>query len=245
MKLATIRELGAALPGMAHQIKMAMLSHARAGEGTCSSCGHVGRFHGFGTPLRTGARCPACGSLERHRLFSLAVQRGVLRFAGRDVLHFAPEGAVRSSIVAAGPRSYTTSSYPDTSADLCLDIHATGLPAASYDVVIASHVLEHVDDVRAMREIARILRPGGQFIAMVPLIEGWGQSYEDPAVVTEADRDLHFGQYDHVRYYGADFRERMRDARFTVAEFTAEGRDTVVYRLIRGEKIFIGTAQDA
>ncbi len=241
MKFATIRELTAALPGMAHQIKMAILSHARASEGTCPSCGYIGRFHGFGTPVRSGVRCPSCGSLERHRLFSLAVQRNTVSFEGRDVLHFAPEFAVRQSLHADGPRSYTTSSYPDDSADLCLDIHATGLPDNSYDVVIASHVLEHVDDARALSEIARILRPGGQLIAMVPLIEGWSQSYEDPDIVSEAGRDLHFGQNDHIRYYGADFRDRLQGAGFAVSEFTADGKDSVRFRLYRGEKIFIGT----
>jgi SAM-dependent methyltransferase len=165
----------------------------------------------------------------------------VAEFEGRDVLHFAAESAVGGLVRAAGPKSYTTSSYPHASADLCLNIEAIDLPDESYDVVIASHVLEHVDDGRALREIARILRPGGQLIAMVPIVEGWSQSYEDRSILSDADRDLHFGQYDHVRYYGSDFRDRLRQAGFALTEFTAEPKDSVEYRLLRGEKIFLAT----
>jgi SAM-dependent methyltransferase len=42
-------------------------------------------------------------------------------------------------------------------------------PDATFDVVITSEVLEHItDDTAAIREMARVLRPGGRFAASVP-----------------------------------------------------------------------------
>lgn len=43
------------------------------------------------------------------------------------------------------------------------------LPDASFDVVVCSEVLEHIFDHRGvLAEIARVLRPGGRFVASVP-----------------------------------------------------------------------------
>ena len=73
---------------------------------------------------------------------------------------------------------------------------------------------------------------------MLPVIEGWAQSYENTAVGTVAERVLHFGQWDHVRFFGADVRKRIVTAGFALDEFTATGEDSVTYRLLRGEKVF-------
>jgi len=49
------------------------------------------------------------------------------------------------------------------------DVLSLPFPNASFDAVIASEVLEHIpDDERALAEIARIVRPGGQIAVTVP-----------------------------------------------------------------------------
>lgn len=108
-------------------------------------------------------------------------------------------------------------------------------------MIVCSHVLEHVNDRLALVELYRILRPGGQLIVMVPIIEGWEASYENDAITSDQDRELHFGQYDHVRYYGRDIRQRLMDSGFTIKEYTAFGADVITYSLLRGEKVFICT----
>jgi SAM-dependent methyltransferase len=118
-------------------------------------------------------------------------------------------------------------------------LEETALPAASFDHVVCFHVLEHVDDRRALCEIFRILRPGGTLLVMVPIVEGWASTYEDPDLVSLRERRLHFGQGDHVRYYGRDLRVRLGAAGFTLTEVTATGRDVVDYALLRGEKLFV------
>ena len=90
-------------------------------------------------------------------------------------------------------------------------------------------------------EIYRVLKPSEIVLIMLPVIEGWSTTYENKAVVTPEERARHYGQSDHVRYYGADVRDRIRAAGFKLDEFTAQGEDVLTYGLSRGEKVFIAT----
>lgn len=121
-----------------------------------------------------------------------------------------------------------------------LDLEEIDLPDESINIIIANHVLEHVDDKKAGSELYRILAPKGILICMVPIVEGWSESYENPEIKSASDRWLHFGQYDHVRFYGSDFRERILATGIeSLTKLTAEGQDVMIYGLIRGEKVFI------
>ena len=76
-----------------------------------------------------------------------------------------------------------------------------------------SHVLEHItDDRAAMRELRRILRPGGWAIVMVPIEHGRTTTYEDPSITTPEERERAYWQSDHVRLYAAR-RRRPADSR--------------------------------
>jgi SAM-dependent methyltransferase len=206
---------------------------------SCPICGYRGYFKTFGFQPRFDARCPSCSSLERHRLLYLALTGPYPIAPNAEVLHFAPEKALRSFLKGRVQR-YVTTDIIGTSVDVALNIEAIDLPDASFDVILCNHVLEHVDDRAALAEMHRVLRPGGTLYAMVPLVEGWAQTYEPSGIHSDDARRLHYGQHDHVRFYGQDFRERIRAAGFTLDEFTAEGTAVVEHGLVRGEKVFIG-----
>jgi SAM-dependent methyltransferase len=185
------------------------------------------------------ARCPNCGSLERHRLFALAMMRNNA-IRDKDVLHFAPEPGLASWVCGLGPRKYITADLFNP-ADLSINIEQIDLANETFDVIICSHVLEHVNDFKALKEIRRVLRPGGVAIVMIPIIEGWDQTYENPLIKDGADSLLHFGQEDHVRFYGRDFRDRVASAGLMLAEYTATEPDVSRHGLARGEKVFFCT----
>jgi SAM-dependent methyltransferase len=210
----------------------------------CPCCGYQGLFRAFGIPPRFDAQCPRCGALERHRLFVLASQSFDLFGRGAEVLHFAPEPALAVHVRSRVGR-YVTADISGIGVDRQENIEALSLPDASFDIVIASHVLEHVDDRRALGEVKRILRPSGVLVCMVPIVEGWDSTYENAGVVTPAGRELHFGQIDHLRYYGRDFRGRLRAAGFSLDEFTADGSLSPRYALMRGEKVFVARSGEA
>ncbi len=84
-----------------------------------------------------------------------------------------------------------------------------------FDLILCSHVLEHIPDDRgALRQLRRVLRPGGAAVIQVPLRTG--PTDEDASVVDPAARHRRFGQFDHVRFYGSDFTDRVRAAGFGV-----------------------------
>ena len=125
---------------------------------------------------------------------------------------------------------------------MMLDITAMDLPDASADMIMANHVLEHVDDRAAFAEMYRVLAPGGQAVITVPMIEGFDETYEDAeANNTPELRKLRYGDADHLRWYGRDVRERFAAPGFTVSEFTALEPEASRHALHRGEKIFVGT----
>jgi len=211
---------------------------ARPSENQCNICGFRGFFEPFGWPVRPTARCPQCRSLERHRAIKAWLDLNPKAFEGRSVLHFAPEKAIRA-IIEPHTGSYRSADIVEGLADLTLNIEALSLPDASFDSVICSHVLEHVNDSLALAEIYRVVRPGGFALFMTPIVEGWDKTYENPAIQSIRDRILHFGQGNHVRFYGADFRARIRAAGFTLSEFTSEEPLVSRHSLWRGEKIFV------
>jgi hypothetical protein len=207
---------------------------------TCSLCGYHGMFSAYGMPPRLDARCGKCCSLERHRLFGLLVQRREDLFSEKDhVLHFAPEHQLRRLIRPLVARYETADIRAQSRIDHVVDIENLALPSHSYSRVVANHVLEHVDDSRALSEIFRILKPGGAAILSCPVVEGWGETYENPLVTEAEDRIVHFGQSDHLRYFGRDIRDRIRGAGFALEEFTAVEPDVRIHGLIRGETLFI------
>ena len=139
----------------------------------CPLCGTVAdTFLPFGIKsVRPDRQCPACGSLERHRLMWLFFAlRTDLFTRPQQVLHFAPEGTISVRLGALPTIDYLTADLDPTQAMVQMDITDIDRPDASFDVIFASHVLEHVpDDVRAMRELRRILRPDGWAVLEVPI----------------------------------------------------------------------------
>ena len=108
-------------------------------------------------------------------------------------------------------------------------------------MVLCNHVLEHVDHKRALGELFRILRPGGLAILSFPIVEGWSQHYDIGRLRTNDDRELHYGQWDHIKMFGANVRDDIRNAGFGLSESTALEPAAHKFGLIRGEKLFLAS----
>jgi SAM-dependent methyltransferase len=167
---------------------------------------------------RPHAKCPRCGALERHRLLWLYLtERTNLLSSKCSLLHFAPERAYARLLKPGPDLRYVTADLDSPLAVDKVDIMDMPYADGSFDAVLCNHVLEHVDDDRlAMREIRRVLRPGGWAILMTPIDGTRATTLEDPAITTRADRHRVFGQSDHVRLYGRDFATRVAEAGFAV-----------------------------
>lgn len=204
----------------------------------CPVCNYEGGFEiWFGPTLIRDNTCPSCGAHPRHRLFWLWYQ-GAANGLDTPILHFAPEAVLSKRIRKSYVEYATADLFGD--ADLRLNIEEIELDSESCKTIICNHVLEHVNDRKALRELCRVLSVDGRLICSVPIAEGWEETYENPSVTATGDRELHFDQADHVRYYGRDFRDRLREAGFNrIEEIGADGEQVVRYGLLRGEKIFV------
>jgi SAM-dependent methyltransferase len=197
-------------------------------------------------PNRPNALCWRCGSHERHRAqWLLFERRPELLDEARSLLHFAPEWCLRRRLSEVPELRYVTADLDGEGVDLALDITQLDLPDNAFDLVICSHVLEHVpDDAAAMAELRRITAPGGCCIVMVPIALAREHTYEDASITAPADREREFLQHDHVRLYAPDISDRLRAAGFDVevVDLQAElGEQAASYRLLRSDLIYLVT----
>ena len=170
---------------------------------------------------RPNALCPNCLSLERHRLIWLYLNEKTDFFKKKlSVLHIAPEHCFIKSFERLHGDTYITADIESPLAKVRMDIHEMPFREDQFDVVLCNHVLEHVkDDIKAMREIRRVLRPGGWAILLVPFFNPIGETtFEDNSITDPRERERIFGQNDHVRKYGKDYPERIRQAGLEVVE---------------------------
>ena len=207
----------------------------------CPLCGFRGLFLAVAHPPRYDAVCPSCESRERHRLLGLFFKSRPDLGGGARIVHFAPEPVFAKELRRRGAE-YRSADLFAAGVDLKLDIEAMELADASVDLFVANHVLEHVDHRSALAELFRCLSAGGHAILTMPVVEGWKTTYENAAVAkgdSDADRILHFGWPDHLRWFGADIRDHIREAGFELSEFTGTGEEAVRYGLVRGETVFV------
>jgi SAM-dependent methyltransferase len=163
--------------------------------------------------------CPACGSRERQRLLILyLIAHTTILTSPTRLLHFAPEQCLHDRFRAAPRLEYVTADLRGLPlVDKRMDITETHLPDESVDIIVCSHVLEHVDnDAKALREMRRILRVGGKAFLQHPIDAARRRTFEDASIVGWEERSRAFGQGDHMRIYGRDFAERARSAGLAV-----------------------------
>ena len=191
----------------------------------CPVCGsRYRKFLPYGyVTSRPNALCPHCLSLERHRLLWLWLVRETrLLDDCPRLLHIAPEVCLMrhlGRLYAQHPERYVTADLESPLAKLHFDVQQIPLEDGFAEVLLCNHILEHVaDDRRAMREMYRVMRPGGWGIMLSPVNMERETTYEDPSITDPAERERHFGQKDHLRDYGRDYGRRLSEAGFDVEE---------------------------
>ncbi|MBW8362211.1 MAG: class I SAM-dependent methyltransferase [Kaistella sp.] len=171
--------------------------------------------YGYGKQ-RENALSPGTLSLERHRQMWLYLQMETDFFTGNyKVLHIAPEQEFLRRFKKMKNLDYTSADLYSPIVDVKADILALPFENGSFDIVFCNHVLEHiVDDQKAMSELYRVMKKGGWGIFQVPMKNSLEKTYEDFTVTNPKERQKHFGQYDHVRWYGMDYFDRLKSVGF-------------------------------
>lgn len=169
--------------------------------------------------------CPNCMSTSRERLV-IAILQERLEVAQKSILHFSPEKKVfhylkdkaRVTTVDIMPGFYKHIDSGVRYAD------ATHLEYANehFDMVIANHIMEHIPrDLKAMREILRVLKKEGLAILQVPYSETILTTIEERFINDPEKQKQLFGQKDHVRIYSLqDYIFRLTKTGFRVEVIT-------------------------
>ena len=175
--------------------------------------------YGYGKQ-RLNALSPSTLSLERHRLLWLYLKDNTDFFtAPKKVLHIAPEQCFLNRFKKLKNLDYTTADLYSPIVDVKADILDLPFDANSFDVVLCNHVLEHIEnDKKAMQELYRVLKPNGMGIFQIPQDLNLEKTYEDFSITSPAERQKHFGQYDHVRIYGKDYFAKLEAVGFQVQQ---------------------------
>ncbi|CAL1240646.1 methyltransferase domain-containing protein [Candidatus Methylocalor cossyra] len=162
--------------------------------------------------------CAYCGCHDRERHLFMYFDRLDLwaRLRQAAVLHFAPEGKLEDAIIRQGPREYIKADLKPARPDIRpMSVTDIPFPNGHFDFIFCCHVLEHVpDDRRAMAELYRVLRPGGQAVLQTPFSNLLAHTFEDPAIDTDSLRWRYYGQEDHVRLFGRDLFSKLQAAGF-------------------------------
>lgn len=168
--------------------------------------------------------CPHCGASDRDRLCACYLDKIMHQQYADDeimLLDIAPSAPLSKFIEKNEKITCTSADLFMEGVDISVDV--TNMPEVdsnSYDILICSHVLEHVnDDKKALSELYRVLKPGGWGIIMVPIILAIDEIDEDPQVTDVGERWRRFAQDDHVRLYSkGGFIKRVEDAGFILKQ---------------------------
>lgn len=182
------------------------------------------KFLSYGSEVahRENVLCPYDLTLERHRLMWLYLKNHTDFFTKSNlkVLHIAPEQCFHKRFKNQKNLDYLTGDLVSPIADMHFDLHDIPLEDNRFEVVFCNHVMEHVDDpIQCMKELYRVMQPGGWAIMQVPQDFNRAETYEDPTITSPEEREKHFWQKDHVRLFGRDYPQYLEKAGFEVEEF--------------------------
>ena len=169
--------------------------------------------------------CPHCRAYKRHRalwlylenqtnLFEINEQSGTVK-----ILHFAPEKVFYEKFSTMSNVDYYPVDFNPNFVGIrdVIDIQEIKYPDEMFDIIICSHLLEHIpDDRKAMKELRRVLKKGGTAYISCPVYQSLNVTFENPEYSTPELRLRNYGQIDHVRKYGKDFPQKLLDAGFDV-----------------------------
>ena len=173
--------------------------------------------------VRNNILSPSNGANSRQRLVwhYLENKLNILK-KKYTLLHIAPELSYYENLSKCKNLTYIAgdkmvSGYSNQKGILNIDLTDLNYKNDFFDIIICNHVLEHIEeDKKAIFEMYRVLKKGGKAIITVPINEKLNSTYEDSSITNSSERIKHFGQWDHVRWYGLDIKERISKVGFDV-----------------------------
>lgn len=192
---------------------------------------HLDHLQIVGGGIRKQCLCPRCFSKDRERLIYLYLRdKTELFYTPSKLLHIAPRGSLKdifkdNRFIEYFPGDKFEKGYYYSKDVIKLDARKLDYDDNFFDVIICIHVMEHIkEDKLALKELYRVLKPGGFAILQVPISLKLEETYEIE-VNSDKERIQHFGQYDHHRVYARDFKNKLEEVGFNVKLFNPTDDD--------------------
>ena len=186
--------------------------------------------------------CPNCGGLSRDRRLWQLIENNYLT-NNLNVLDFSPSRSLYRKWKKQNVTYKATDLSGDFISDNQYDITSIPVDDNTFDLIVCYHILEHIiEDILAIKELQRILKPTGTLFVQTPFKEG--EIYEDYTITSEKDRLHHFGQEDHVRVYSVEgLKNRLTQSGFEVVVNQYNNKD-IIYGLTENEIVLIMKKQN-
>lgn len=199
---------------------------------------------------RRNSRCGFCDSIDRYRWVDWVLENQTAILSSEcKILHFAPERNIENKIRKYRNTDYYTADIQKGRADYVVDITDICFADSMFDYVIANHVLEHIaDEKKAINELKRVLKGNGKIILSFPICMQ-ENTLEKDEYNTEELRKKYYGQSDHVRLYGKDYKERLEKYGLKIKCYSPNAylswEQIEKYKLIPNDIVIIGECADA
>ncbi|MDA9748683.1 class I SAM-dependent methyltransferase [Pelagibacteraceae bacterium] len=204
----------------------------------CSVCKQNSRGYLTGFFPKLTITCQNCHLKSSARLIAHYLKN--ININNKKILHFAPETQLVKMIKEKGDyQKYLLGDIASSHEVMKVDIENIEFPENYFDLIICSHVLEHVDYIKASKNIRRVLKKNGIALLMFPIIESWNKTYYNENIKNDIDRTLHFLQFDHLQLFGRDIKNHLIDENCVLEQFTPFGEDCVKLGINQGETLFI------
>jgi len=142
--------------------------------------------------------------------------------AGRFAMELLSKGAnhvtgidISAARVEEAKNLAASKGFAERTTFLVADAHDTGIPAASFDLIIGSDILHHLDIEAAAKELRRMLKPGGAAVFIEPLVHNPllrigrrltpSARTTDEHPLTEDDWKLLAGMFPNFRHVEVEF----------------------------------------
>lgn len=207
----------------------------KTGDKECILCGNrIEQFLGAGSTddffvrnkmigggYRENNICPCCKSMDRTRWVYWVLKNQTKIFEeNATVIHFAPEKQLQIKLQNNENCDYYAGDISRRRGIHRIDVTDMPYKDNIADYIIINHVMEHVnDEKKAVSELKRVLKDNGKIIMSFP-ISVTQKTFEDAAIISEADREKYYGQKDHVRLYGTDYKERFESYGLKIRVFS-------------------------
>tara|TARA_B100000780_G_scaffold225657_1_gene164794 strand:- start:1953 stop:2699 length:747 start_codon:yes stop_codon:yes gene_type:complete len=184
--------------------------------------------------------CVGCSSLSRQRLIVNYLKKKN-NLNKKKIIHFAPE----QSLIKFINQNYKIKKYDKV--DLISNRDRVHIDIENinksyyynYDLVICNHVLEHVNFIKAISNLKKLVKKNGEIFLTFPIIDSWKKNYVNKKIKKSYDRFLHFQQFDHLQLFGREIEKYLADRNFSCTKYIATGNESVKFGLIQGETLFI------